>query len=156
MSALRLLTRLIALVLLGAFLIAIPGSPAQAHLAGCELHANNPHPSSSGKGIVAKSSMNCDHPHDNGQINLTLYKCDRGRESKPDENWIFDNCTLVRWSFNHISPVSQNKTYVRQVPKPGEAEAHGSGYFVNDTVFCAGKAPENCTGRNSFVVFLNT
>jgi hypothetical protein len=135
--------------------------PASAHLSGCTLNAQNPHISYNehavSLGIVAKSTMKCDHYHDGGEINLTLYRCDYKPSSKPDENWIFDNCDFVDWVFHKISPLKKGQSYTRQIPTAGSGKyIHGKGYYVNDTVFVThNNGNTDSIGRNSYVVYVD-
>lgn len=161
----RIVTRVLAISLIP-FVGAIAG-PDDAHadgvpsgpVVGCEMKANDPHVSSSGKGIDAKSTATCKHRHKKLEINPALYKCDHGKRNgrRPSENWIFDNCDFVAWAFHSWSPQLASRKYTGQVPRKGGEEVHGKGWYVQDTVFATHYAGGKvlASGRTSHVVYLN-
>jgi len=116
----------VSLLALSAFVPILIATPAHA-LANCELHANNPHISSTpGKGIVAKSTMFCPNRHDSGDININIFKCSSDKQD-PDETWVNAHCDPVWSELHHIAPLDYGVLYTRQAPAAGGGELHGKG-----------------------------
>jgi hypothetical protein len=137
--------------------LVVTQSPASAHLVGCTLNANNPH-ISSGLGVVAKANANCTHQHQRLEINPALYRCDYDPgDGRPSENWIFDNCDLVRHEFHSWEPAIANNKYVGQVPAPGSSPVLAAGNYVLDAVFATKQngVVTGAIGMTSQVVYLN-
>lgn len=132
--------------------------PATGPVTGCVLKVNNPHLSATaGAGIDAKSTMTCDAGYGKSEVNPSLYRCDVGHgDTVPSENWIFDNCDLVAWNFTAHAPSVAGKLYTAQAPKPGSGTyVHGSGWYVQDTVFYTQNPGVGyATGKSSRVVYI--
>lgn len=138
-------------------LFTVPES-AVAHFEGCVHHANNPHLSSGGPGVVAKSTINCDHSHHFLEMTLNLYICpdDYNGSGPPSEAWVGDNCYIKRDNYDAISPLEANIKYTRQVPKVGGDAVTGTGYWVQCTIFhMTHNGSEWLQVDTSYVVYLS-
>lgn len=132
-NALGRLARMLLLPILVTIFVVVP-SPTSAHWDGCATQANNVH-ISTGKGLVAKSSLDCGHGHDSARIDILLLKCEGGAgATPPSQAWVDENCFPIYDASHDITPVGTGK-YVRQLPKPGGPELNGRGWWLNETFF---------------------
>ena len=143
-------SRLIRIAVVGVLVAGGAGTESTAEAAvpletgtTCSVVMDNPHLSSTrGMGAVAKTRFSCDR----GSMVVTsylisLYLCPQ-QVSGPESGWTTTyGCRVVAESNgvnNHDQPFAVGSTLVtRQVPAPGAAPVHGSGWWVACTQFYA-------------------
>lgn len=153
-NTLSRLARMFLLPILVTIFVVVP-SPTPAHWDGCATQANDVH-ISTGKGLVAKSSLDCGHGHDSATIDILLLSCDSGAgATPPSQAWVDEHCFPISNADHDISPVGTGK-YVRQLPKPGDPELSGRGWWLNESFFSVKKnGTLHLRKRYSIVRFLD-
>jgi hypothetical protein len=111
-------------------LVLVPTTAAHADDEnGCNVNVQYPHYSEFHGGIDVSAVWNCTEYEFAATIHQSLFLWLCAEEPPQDEPWIEANCTLAGRNIDD----GQGPYVVRTAPHPGEAAAHGDGWWISCT-----------------------
>lgn len=102
----------------------------------CNVYADSPHDSSGAGGVIAKSRFSCVQAEARTytDVEMYLFLC-TSKPSGPESGWDQFGCVQKKYAYYSSVSVPAGATRTRYVPPTGQTGAHGTGWWIQCTIY---------------------